>query len=58
MVSTQSPYRSRVEIGGVYLNLPSQLEHNTTTLYVMVDIVKGGGVHPPHPNLAELIFPS
>jgi len=44
--STQSTYRDRVEIGVVYL--PSQL-HGAypTTLYVMVDIVKGDGLAPP-----------
>jgi hypothetical protein len=30
----------------------------TTTLYVMVDIVQVGGVHPPHPHQAGLVFPS
>jgi hypothetical protein len=33
-----------VEIGGMYL--PSQLERTSTTLYVMVDIVKGGERSP------------
>ncbi len=33
---------------------------NTATLYVMVNIVKGVGVHPlsPHPHQSRLIFPS
>jgi hypothetical protein len=56
----QSTYKGRAEIERVYL--PSQLEHtpqNTTTLYVMVDIVKRVGVHPlPYPHQAGLIFPS
>ncbi len=30
----------------------------STTLYVMVDIVKGGGSAPPPPYQAGLIFPS
>jgi hypothetical protein len=40
-------YRDRVEIGSVYL--PCQLGwsiHHTTPLFVMVDIVKGGGRAP------------
>jgi hypothetical protein len=38
-------YRGRVEIGGLYL--PSQLERTSTTLYMMVDIMKVGGRAPP-----------
>ncbi len=30
----------------------------TTTLFVMLDIVKVGGRAPPHPHQAGLIFPS
>jgi hypothetical protein len=42
----QSTYRGRVEIGGMYLL--SQLERiPSTTLYVMVDIMKAGGRAPP-----------
>jgi hypothetical protein len=37
--------RDRDEIAGVYLL--SQLEHYTATLYVMENILKGVGVHPP-----------
>ncbi len=52
---TQSTYRGRVEIGGVYL--PSG--EYTKTLYVMVDIVKGAGVGlHPHTLTTGLIFPS
>jgi hypothetical protein len=50
----QNTYRGRVEIGGVYL--PSKLESGEypTTLYVMVDIVKGGGrAPPPSPGWAD-----
>ncbi len=44
--TTQSTYRDRVELGIVYL--PSQLlGAYTTTLYVMVEIVKGDGLAPP-----------
>jgi hypothetical protein len=48
----------RGEIGGVYL--PSQLPAYTTTLFVMVDRVKGGGRAPLtlHPHQAELNLPS
>jgi hypothetical protein len=47
----QITYRSRVEIGWVYL--PSQLVHiYTTTLFVMVDVVKDGGyATPTHTSL-------
>ncbi len=49
-------YRDRDEIVGVFL--PSQLERAyTATLYVMVNIVKGVGVHL-HPGQPGLIFPS
>ncbi len=45
----QSTYRGRVEMWGVYL--PSQLERTPcTTLYVIVDRVKGGGRITPHPS--------
>ncbi len=43
--TTEYIYRGRVEIGGMYL--PSQLERiPSTTLYVMVDIMKAGGRAP------------
>jgi hypothetical protein len=49
---SQSTYRGRGEIGGVYL--PSQLERTTATLLVMVDRVKGGGrAPPPSPGWAD-----
>ncbi len=52
--TTEYIYKSRVEIMGVYL--PSQLEHTAhQSLYMIVDIVKGGGREPPPPGL---IFPS
>ncbi len=52
----QGTYRGRLEIGGMYL--PSQLERiPSTTLYVMVDIMKAGWRAPPHPQ-AGLISPS
>ncbi len=44
--STQSSFRDRVEIGVLYLL--SQLHGAyTTTLYMIVDIVKGDGLAPP-----------
>ncbi len=49
-------YRGRVEMGGVYLDSLSAGAY-TTTLYVMVDIVKRADVHP-HSHQAEQIFPS
>jgi hypothetical protein len=50
----QSTYRGRGETGGMYL--PSQLERTPppppTSLYVIVDIVKGGGhASPTHTSL-------
>ncbi len=46
MYIPRSTHRGRVEIGGMYL--PSQLERiPSTTLYVMVNIVKVGGRAPP-----------
>ncbi len=48
-VAESQPQRTSIgrdEIGRVYL--PTQLER--ATLYVMVNIVNGGGVHP-HPHL-------
>ncbi len=46
MSGPQSPYRGIGEIGGVYL--PSARAY-TTSLYVMVTGVKGGGHAPPSP---------
>ncbi len=42
-IGPQSTYRDRVEKGCFYLSAGAY----TTTLYVMVDIVKGGGRAPP-----------
>jgi hypothetical protein len=54
-LSSQSTYGGRVEIGGVYL--PSQLERSPTTLYVMVDKVKGDGrAPPPSPDWANFVM--
>jgi hypothetical protein len=51
--TTEYLSRGRVEIQGVYL--PSQLGAYTTTLYVMVLTVKGGGHgHAPPPALSRL----
>jgi hypothetical protein len=47
MLHTQSTYRGRVErgVGGSVSALSAGA--NSSTLYVMVDIVKGGGLTPP-----------
>ncbi len=51
----QSTYRGRVDIGGVYL--PSQLERTPQLFYVIVGIVKGGGLAPPpSPGWADGMF--
>ncbi len=53
----QSTYRGRVETGGGDSVLSAGVY--TTTLQVMVDIVKEGRCGaPPHPHQAGLIFPS
>jgi hypothetical protein len=46
VVEPQSAYRGRGEIGGSVSLLSAGAF--TTTLYVMVDIVKGAGRAPPH----------
>ncbi len=51
----QSTYRGRVEIGGSVSALSAGVY---TTLYMMVDIVKGGWACTPHPHQAWQIFPS
>jgi hypothetical protein len=54
VAGAQSTYRGRVEIGGV--SALSAGAHSTT-LHVMVDIVKGAGVRPlPPPAWANFSF--
>jgi hypothetical protein len=55
LVESPSIYRGRAKIGGMYL--PCQLERTyTTTLFVTVDRVKGGGRAPPTPSPGWIDF--
>jgi hypothetical protein len=53
----QSTYISKDETGLVYLAAHSAGAY-TATLLVMVNVVKGGGRAPPHPQQPGLILPS
>jgi hypothetical protein len=55
----QSTYRGRVEMGrGVYSICPLSWSIQHNFVYMMVDIVKGGGRAPHPPHQVGLIFPS